>query len=190
MNFSSIFHREKLDEYKINLKNEEKPLKIIKRIKTEEGYKFVKDEVYDISQTDAIKHKEKVYSKEYVETMLKGMCARRGIPFIENSSIENIQNIICDIRDNSRAGNFLKYNVDDYAKQTTVEVDATVFAVTKILNINTKNYNLKDICKWGIDKDSRTLKESLKYMQKFTNYFIKDFQTQEKIQKIENEINE
>ena len=58
MNFSSIFHREKLDEYKINLKNEEKPLKIIKRIKTEEGYKFVKDEVYDISQTDAIKHKE------------------------------------------------------------------------------------------------------------------------------------
>lgn len=51
----------------------------------------------------------------------------------------------------------------------------------------TSNYNLKDICKWGIDKDSRTIKESLKYIQKCTNYFIKDFQTQEKLYNIENE---
>lgn len=49
-----------------------------------------------------------------------------------------------------------------------------------------KDYDLKNICKWGIDKDTKVLKESLRYMQKYTNYFIQDFQTQEKLHKIEN----
>lgn len=81
------------------------------------------------------------------------------------------------------------YSVDQYASQTVAEVDATVFAVAKKLNINTRNYNLKDICKWGIDKDTRTLKDSLKYIQKFTNYFVKDFQIQEKLNNLNNEKN-
>ena len=58
--------------------------------------------------------------------------------------------------------------------------------MAKKLNINT-NYDLKDICKWGIDKEERTLKESLKNIQKFKNYFIKDLQIQEKLNYIDNE---
>ena len=136
-----------------------------------------------------MKSKEKTYSKEYIETMLKGMCARRGLTFEPNNPLQNIDNIIMNIRDNCRVGNFSVYSVDQYASQTVAEVDATVFAVAKKLNINTRNYNLKDICKWGIDKDTRTLKDSLKYIQKFTNYFVKDFQTQEKLNNIDNEKN-
>ena len=36
----------------------------------------------------------------------------------------------------------------------------------------------------GVNKGTKTLKESLKYMQKFTNRFVKDFESQEKIYKI------
>lgn len=186
---SFVADKEKLEKYKYKIKDEEKPLKVIKRIKTEEGVKFKVDEVFDISQTDAVKSKEKTYSKEYIETMLKGMCARRGLTFEPNNPLQNIDNIIMNIRDNCRVGNFSVYSVDQYASQTVAEVDATVFAVAKKLNINTRNYNLKDICKWGIDKDTRTLKDSLKYIQKFTNYFVKDFQTQEKLNNIDNEKN-
>lgn len=184
---SFIFHKDKLKEYGLALKDSEQPLKIIKRIKTENKPKFVIDEVYDISQTSAVKKKDKVYNKEYVETMLKGMCARRGLKFIPNAQKDNIENIISDIKTNSRADNPSKYSVDEYARQTMLEINATVFVICKRLNINTRNYNLKDICTWGVEKDSRTIKESLKYIQKFTNYFVKDFQIQEKIQKIEKE---
>lgn len=186
---SFVADKEKLEKFKYKIKDEEKPLKVIKRIKTEEGVKFKVDEVFDISQTDAVKSKEKTYSKEYIETMLKGMCARRGLTFEPDNPLQNIDNIIMNIRDNCRTGNFSIYSVDQYASQTVAEVDATVFAVAKKLNINTRNYNLKDICKWGIDKDTRTLKESLKYIQKFTNYFVKDFQTQEKLNNLDNEKN-
>lgn len=184
---TSVFHKEKLKEYGINLKEGELPLKVIKRIKTEEGFKFKKDEVYDISQTNATGQRVKPYKKEYIETILKGMCSRRGIKFIPNNQIENIENIVMNIRDNTRQGNLSNYNVDSYARQTSAEIDATVFGIAKRINVNTRNYNLKDVCLWGVNKDARTLKESLKYMQKFTNYFIKDFNTQEKIQNIESE---
>ena len=186
---SCIFDKEKVEEYKYKIKDEEVPLKVIKRIKTEEGVKFKVGEVLDICQIEGVKNKEKTYSKEYIETMLKGMCARRGLTFEPDNPLQNIDNIIMNIRDNCRVGNFSIYSVDQYASQTVAEVDATVFAVAKKLNVNTRNYNLKDICKWGIDKDTRTLKDSLKYIQKFTNYFVKDFQTQEKLNNIENEKN-
>lgn len=186
---SFVANKERLEKYKYKVKDGEVPLKVIKRIKTEEGVKFKVDEVFDISQTNAEKVKDKTYSKEYIETMLKGMCARRGLTFEPNNPLQNIDNIIMNIRDNCRVGNFSVYSVDQYASQTVAEVDATVFAVAKKLNVNTRNYNLKDICKWGIDKDTRTLKDSLKYIQKFTNYFVKDFQTQEKLNNIDNEKN-
>ena len=186
---SFIADKEKIEKYGYKIKDEEVPLKVIKRIKAEEGVKFKVDEVFDISQTDATKSKEKTYSKEYIETMLKGMCARRGLTFEPDNPLQNIDNIVMNIRDNCREGNFSIYSVDQYASQTVAEVDATVFAVAKKLNINTRNYNLKDICKWGIDKDTRTLKDSLKYIQKFTNYFVKDFQTQEKLNNLDNEKN-
>lgn len=187
---SFLATKEELEKYKYHIKDEEKPLKVIKRVKAEDEIKFIVEEVFDISQTDVKKKKENVYSKEYVETMLKGMCARRGLKYEENNLMSNIENIITDIRDNCREGNFSVYSVDQYASQTVAEIDASVFAVAKKLNINTRNYNLKDICKWGIDKDTRTLKESLKYIQKFTNYFVKDFATQQKLNNIENEKNE
>lgn len=186
---SFVANKERLEKYKYKVKDGEVPLKVIKRIKTEEGAKFKVEKVFDISQTNAEKVKDKTYSKEYIETMLKGMCARRGLTFEPNNPLQNIDNIIMNIRDNCRVGNFSVYSVDQYASQTVAEVDATVFAVAKKLNINTRNYNLKDICKWGIDKDTRTLKDSLKYIQKFTNYFVKDFQTQEKLNNIDNEKN-
>lgn len=172
------------EEYKYNVKEGEQPLKIIKRIKTEESVKFKVAEVFDISQTDAIRNK-KVYEKEYIDKMLKGMCERRGLYYDPNNQMLNIESIVGDISQNTRRRNNLKYDTDKYASQSQAEVNGTIFVVAKKLGINTRNYNLKDICQWGIDKDSKTLKESLKYMQKFTNYFVKDFETQEKITKIE-----
>lgn len=188
---SFVAPKEKMEKYNFHIKDGEEPLKIIKRIKRDNEVKFVAEEVFDISQTDAIKKPEKRFSKEYIETMLKGMCSRRGIAFEPNNPMANIESIVMNIRDNSRNGNFISYNVDRYARQTQVEIEATMFAVAKRLNVNTRNYNFKDMCKWGIDQDTKTLKESLKYIQKFTNYFVKDFETQQKLQNIENEkINE
>ena len=59
------------------------------------------------------------------------------------------------------------------------------YGSSTVLGINTRNYNITEVCKWGVDKENRRLKESLKYMQKFVNYFVKDFESQEKIYKIE-----
>lgn len=183
-NINFVASKEDFEKYKYNVKEGEKPLKIIKRIKTEEGVKFKVAEVFDISQTDAIRNK-KVYEKEYIDKMLKGMCERRGLYYDPNNQMLNIESIVGDISQNTRQKNNLKYDVDKYASQSQAEVNATIFVVAKKLGINTRNYNLKDVCQWGIDKDAKTLKESLKYMQKFTNYFVKDFELQEKINKIE-----
>lgn len=182
---SFVTNKETMEKYKFHVKDGEKPLKAIKRIKTEEGIKFKIEEVFDISQTDAIKKQEKTFSAEYIEIMLNGMCARRGLTFEPNNPMANLESIITDISHNSRPSNFSMYSVDQYASQTQAEVDATIFTVAKKLNINTRNYNLKSICEWGINKEPRILKESLKYIQKSTNYFIKDFQTQEKLHNIE-----
>ena len=184
---SFVADKATMEKCKFHVKDEEEPLEIIKRIKVENEVKFKIDKVYDISQTDAVKREQKSYSKEYIETILKGMCSRRGLGFESNNPMADLENIIIDICNNSRPSNVSKYNVDQHACQIQVEVSATIFSVAKKININVRNYNLKDICKWGIDKDTRTLKESLKYIQKFTNYFIKDFQTQEKLNHIENE---
>ena len=163
-------------------------LKIIKRIKLENEVKFKSDEVYDISQTNAVRKENKRYSNECIETMLKGMCSRRGLMFETNNPMANLENIITDISNNSRMSNVPKYDVDRYARQTQNEINATIFVVARKLNINTRNYNIKKaFANGGIDGDTRTLKESLKYIQKFTNYFIKDFQTQEKLHNIEQE---
>ena len=183
-NINFVASKEDFEKYKYNVKEREKPLKIIKRIKTEEGVKFKVAEVFDISQTDAIRNK-KVYEKEYIDKMLKGMCERRGLYYDPNNQMLNIESIVGDISQNTRQKNNLKYDVDKYASQSQAEVNATIFVVAKKLGINTRNYNLKDVCQWGIGKDTKTLKESLKYMQKFTNYFVKDFESQEKINKIE-----
>lgn len=180
---SFIASKEDFEKQKYNVNEEEKPLKIIKRIKVEDEVKFKVAEVFDISQTDAIKNKN-VYEKEYIDKMLKGMCERRGLYYDPNNQIQNIELIVSDISQNTRQGNLLKYDVDKFAMQSQAEVNATTFVLAKKLGINTRNYNLENICKWGVDKDIKTLKESLKYMQKFTNYFVKDFETQEKINKI------
>ena len=115
------------------------------------------------------------------------MCSRRGVMFENNNPMVNLENIITDISNNSRMSTAPKYNVDRYASQTQTEINATIFAVARKLNINTRKHDIKSVCKWGVDGDTRTLKESLKYIQKFTNYFIKDFQTQEKLHNIEQE---
>lgn len=186
---SRIFSKSDIEKLKIKIKEAEEPLKIVKRIKKENGYEFIIDEVWDISQTDAKEGKEKVYTK-YIETILKGMCSRRCLTFIPNDPMSNIENIIINIKDNCRKENPLKFNIDDYTKQVSIEIRATMFAVAKKLKINTRNYNFDGICEWGIQEDARTIKESLRYMQKYTNYFVRDLEIQEKIQKIEQEKNE
>lgn len=184
---SFVADKETMKKCNFHIKDGEEPLKVIKRIKINDEVKFKIDKIYDISQTDAVKKQEQVYSKEYIEMMLKGMCSRRGIRFEPNNPMINLENIIINIKDNSRINTSSMYDVDQYASQTEAEVEATIFACAKTLNINTTNYDLKYICKWGIDKDPRTLKESLKYIQKYTNYFVNDFKKQEKLYNIENE---
>lgn len=183
-NVSFIATKEEYQKYKYKIKDDEKPLEIIKRIKINNDVKFKVVEVYDISQTDAI-IKKKEYKKEYIDTILKGMCARRSLYYDTNSQMANIESIVSDISHNTRNSNIPYFDVDKYASQSQTEVIATIFAVAKKLGINTRNYNITEVCKWGVDKENRRLKESLKYMQKFVNYFVKDFESQEKIYKIE-----
>ena len=171
---------------KDKIKDDEKPLEIIKRIKMNNDVKFKVVEVYDISQTNAIK-KKKEYKKEYVDVILKGMCERRNLYYDPNNQMENIESIVSDISNNTRSSNASYFDVDRYASQSQAEVIATIFAVAKKLGINTRNYNLTEVCKWGVEKENRSLKESLKYMQKFVNYFVKDFEAQEKIYRIEHQ---
>lgn len=52
---SQILNKDTIQKYKLNVKDNEKPLKIIKRIKLENEVKFKIDEVYDISQTNAVR---------------------------------------------------------------------------------------------------------------------------------------
>lgn len=186
-NVSFIVDKETMKKYKLHLREGEEPLKAIKRLQVDGKVNFKIGEVFDISQTEATKKTENTFTKEYVETILNGICTRRGLTFVHNNPMENIESIIINIRDNSRPGNASSYNVEEYASQTQAEVEATIFAIAKKLNVNTRNYNLKDICKWGIDKETSVLKESLRYIQKYTNYFVKDFQKQEKLYQIENE---
>ena len=61
---SQILNRDTIQKYKLNVKDNEKPLKIIKRIKLENEVKFKIDEVYDISQTNAVRKENKIYSNE------------------------------------------------------------------------------------------------------------------------------
>ena len=185
-NVSFVATKEEYQKYKYKIKDDEKPLEIIKRIKMNNDVKFKVVEVYDISQTNAIK-KKKEYKKEYVDVILKGMCERRNLYYDPNNQMENIESIVSDISNNTRSSNASYFDVDRYASQSQAEVIATIFAVAKKLGINTRNYNLTEVCKWGVEKENRSLKESLKYMQKFVNYFVKDFEAQEKIYRIEHQ---
>ncbi|MCI8587245.1 MAG: hypothetical protein HFJ49_01370 [Clostridia bacterium] len=183
---SFVANKETIQKYKYHIKPNQEPIKIIRRMKIDNIVKFKVEEVYDISQTDAKPKKNKVYSKEYIEKVLKGMCSRRGLVFQNNHLIDNLENIVINISSNCRINNSSIYNIDRYARQTQIETDATIFAIANRLNIDVKD-NIKDICKWGIDKDLSTLKDSLRYIQKFTNYFINDFQMQERLCHIEQE---
>ncbi len=181
-----IASKEKFKTKGINIKAGEKPLKIIKKVNGELEFKL--DEVYDISQTDKSIKQNKAQSKEYIENILKGMCERRGIETkADESTRDKLEKIIIDIKNNTRQNDSSKNkNIEEYNKQVQIEVTGAVFAVTKNLKLNTRNYNFDDICNWAKDKKDKTLKESLKYMQKFTNYFVSDFKSQEKINANEN----
>ena len=183
-----VASKEKFIERGINVKDNEKPLKIIKGIKSNGEIEFKLDEVYDISQTDRSIKQNKARSKEYVENILKGMCERRNIAVEPDDSIRSkLEKIIIDIKNNTRQNDSSKNkNMEEYNKQVQVEIEGALFAVTKNLKLNTRNYNFNEICNWGKDKKDKTLKQSLKYIQKFTNYFVSDFKSQEKINASEN----
>ena len=184
---SKIISKEVVENNNYKIKDGEQPLNKIARVKGEDGkFKYVTREVYDISQLDIDIPKKSKIDKEYVENIIKNMCKIRKIEYSEDNQIENISNIVSDISSNCRNDSASKYNLDFYIEQIKAENVATTFVIAKKLNINTKNYSLKPVCDWGIDKDIKTLKESLRYIQKFTNYFIASFETQEKRNIIEN----
>lgn len=180
-----VASKEKLKKEGINIRENEKPLKIIKAIRSREKLEFKLKEVYDISQTDAQKANENLYSKEVINLILKGMCDRRKILFNRESTRKNIENIIIDIRNN--VGKSINKNGEDQAQ---VENLCATFGIIKNLKLNTRNYNLAEVCIWGNDKTDKELKNSLKNIQKLVNYFVSDFKSQEKINnnvKINNE---
>ena len=186
-NVSKIFSKEEVENNNYKIKDGELPLNKIVRVKDEEGkYKYITKEVYDINQLEISVPKETKTDKEYVENIIKNMCKFRKIEYSADNQIENISNIVSDISSNCRNDSASKYNLDLYIEQIKAENIATTFVIAKKLNINTKNYNLKPICQWGIDKDTKTLKESLRYIQKISNYFNASFETQKKRDRIEN----
>lgn len=185
-NVSKIIPKEVVENnYKI--KDGEQALNKIARVKGEDGkFKYVTKEVYDISQLDIDTPKKSKIDKEYAENIIKNMCKLRKIEYSKDNQIENISNIVNDISSNCRDDSASKYNLDLYIEQIKAEKIATTYVIAKKLNVSTKNYSIKPVCDWGVDKDTKTLKESLRYIQKITNYFIANYETQEKRNKIEN----
>ena len=180
-NVSKIFSKEEVENNKYKIKDGELPLNKIARVKDENGkYQYITKEVYDISQLDISPPKETKMDKEYVENIIKNMCKLRKIDYSADNQIENISNIVSDISSNCRNDSASKYNLDLYIEQIKAENIATTFVIAKKLNISTKNYSLKPVCDWGIDKDIKTLKESLRYIQKISNYFNASFEMQKK----------
>lgn len=186
-NVSKIFSKEEVENNNYKVKDGELPLNKIARVKDENGkYQYITKEVYDISQLDISPPKETKLDKEYVENIIKNMCKLRKIEYSADNQIENISNIVSDISSNCRNDSASKYNLDLYIEQIKAENIATTFVIAKKLNISTKNYSLKPVCDWGIDKDIKTLKESLRYIQKISNYFNASFEMQKKRDRIEN----
>ena len=185
-NVSKIIPKEVVENNNYKIKDEEQPLNKIARVKEDGKFKYVTKEVYDISQLDIDIPKKSKKDKEYVENIIKNMCKLRKIEYSQDNQIENISNIVNDISSNCRDDSASKYNLDLYIEQIKAENIATTYVIAKKLNVSTKNYSIKPVCDWGIDKDMKTLKESLRYIQKITNYFIANYETQEKRNKIEN----
>ena len=186
-NVSKIIPKEVVENNNYKIKDGEQPLNKIARVKGEDGkFKYVTKEVYDISQLDIDTPKKSKIDKEYAENIIKNMCKLRKIEYSQDNQIENISNIVNDISSNCRDDSASKYNLDLYIEQIKAENIATTYVIAKKLNVSTKNYSIKPVCDWGIDKDMKTLKESLRYIQKITNYFIASYETQEKRNKIEN----
>ena len=186
-NVSKIIPKEVVENNNYKIKDGEQALNKIARVKGEDGkFKYVTKEVYDISQLDIDTPKKAKIDKEYAENIIKNMCKLRKIEYSQDNQIENISNIVNDISRNCRDDSASKYSLDLYIDQIKAENIATTFVIAKKLNISTKNYSIKPECDWGVDKDMKTLKESLRYIQKITNYFIANYETQEKRNKIEN----
>ena len=185
-NVSKIIPKEVVENNNYKIKDEEQPLNKIARVKEDGKFKYVTKEVYDISQLDIDIPKKSKKDKEYVENIIKNMCKLRKIEYSKDNQIENISNIVNDISSNCRDDSAAKYNLDLYIEQIKAENIATTYVIAKKLNVSTKNYSIKPVCDWGVDKDIKTLKESLRYIQKITNYFIASYETQEKRNKIEN----
>lgn len=184
---SKIFSKEDIENNNYKIKKGEKPLDKIARVKDENGkYKYITKKVYDISQLDIEMPKKTKQDEKYVKNIIKNMCKLRKIEYSEDNQIENISNIVSDISSNCRDDSASKYNLDSYIEQLKAENNAITFVIAKRLNLSTKNYSIKPVCDWGVDKDTKTLKESLKYIQKITNYFIANYATQEKRKMIEN----
>ena len=186
-NVSKIIPKEVVENNNYKIKDGEQALNKIARVKGEDGkFKYVTKEVYDISQLDIDTPKKSKIDKEYAENIIKNMCKLRKIECSQDNQIENISNIVNDISSNCRDDSASKYNLDLYIEQIKAENIATTYVIAKKLNVSTKNYSIKPVCDWGVDKDMKTLKESLRYIQKITNYFIANYETQEKRNKIEN----
>ena len=186
-NISRIISKEEVENNNYIIKDGEQPLNKIARVKDENGkYKYITKEVYDVSQLEIELPKENNPEQNYVEKILEEMCKLRKIEYLGDNQIENISNIVNDISSNCRDDSASKYNLDLYIEQIKAENIATTFVIAKKLNVSTKNYSLKAVCDWSLDKDIKTLKESLGYIQKVTNYFIASYETQEKRNMIEN----
>ena len=180
-NVSKIIPKEVVENNNYKIKDGEQALNKIARVKGEDGkFKYVTKEVYDISQLDIDTPKKSKIDKEYAENIIKNMCKLRKIEYSQDNQIENISNIVNDISSNCRDDSASKYNLDLYIEQIKAENIATTYVIAKKLNVSTKNYSIKPVCDWGVDKDMKTLKESLRYIQKISNYFNASFETQKK----------
>ncbi len=99
------------------------------------------------------------------------MCARRSLYYDTNSQMANIESIVSDISHNTRNSNIPYFDVDKYASQSQTEVIATIFAVAKKLGINTRNYNITEVCKWGVDKEKSKVKRKFEIYAKICELF-------------------
>lgn len=185
---NKILTEEDIEMKNIQVKEGEVPLKIIKRTKDNE---YTIKRVYDITQTNILSKDNYMPTKSYIERTIKGMLENNNISFYSNASLlENIQRFVTEISNKTREENPSNFDIDNYAKQKMVEVQASVYAICKIFNIEVNDNELKNVCTWGIDKDTKVLKESLKYIQRYTNYFMKEFRIQVNIDEIEEEFQE
>ncbi len=178
---SNVLPKEGWEKYGKTINENAEPLKKIECVRNEGKKDFVLIDVYDISQTNS-NRKDKIYNydmlKNIIDNLQKKFDDKYKIKFENKERIdESIRQTIFTMNDFSNMG----ANASDFVDNVRLIVEPTIYTIQKHFKLEPSNTEeLKRICMWSIDQDSKTLANGLKEIQKIVNTYLKEFESEEK----------